>query len=203
MSADRDKIFASIKSALDPLPERTAYPDWEDSMPVSKKMDSSVSLKELFIRHLLAASGKACSSVDGLIQLLKDEDCSFGYCDPELASLLPEESGIQIETDYDMAKVDEYKFGITRASIAIAESGTIVLKDTETSARLAALAPWIHVAVINVSDIVATPLEAIQKFGNDPSIIFCTGPSKTADIEGILIEGVHGPGVQIALMLDN
>jgi L-lactate dehydrogenase complex protein LldG len=38
--------------------------------------------------------------------------------------------------------------------------------------------------------------------GSDPNIIWCTGPSKTADVEGILIEGVHGPGVQIALLVD-
>jgi len=32
-------------------------------------------------------------------------------------------------------------------------------------------------------------------------VIWCTGPSKTADVEGILIEGVHGPGQQIALVV--
>ncbi|MEX0323698.1 MAG: lactate utilization protein C [Puniceicoccaceae bacterium] len=201
MSNDRDTIFASIKSALEPLPERTECPDWADILPVSKKMDTSVSTKELFVRQHVAASGRACSSVDELIQLLKDEDCSFGYCDPELANLIPEDAGIQFDTDYDMAKVDEYKFGITKASTAIAESGTIVLKDGETSARLAALAPWIHIAVLSEVDIVSTHLEAIQQMADDPYIVFSTGPSKTADIEGILIEGVHGPGIQVALLL--
>ena len=42
---------------------------------------------------------------------------------------------------------------------------------------------------------------AIAAFGDSPNIIWCTGPSKTADVEGILIEGVHGPGEQIALLM--
>ena len=43
--------------------------------------------------------------------------------------------------------------------------------------------------------------DAIAAFGDSPNIIWCTGPSKTADVEGILIEGVHGPGEQIALLI--
>ena len=39
---------------------------------------------------------------------------------------------------------------------------------------------------------------AVAAFGNDRNVVWCTGPSKTADVEGILIEGVHGPGVQVA-----
>lgn len=42
--------------------------------------------------------------------------------------------------------------------------------------------------------------DAIAALGDDPNVIFCTGPSKTADVEGILIEGVHGPGEQVALI---
>ena len=42
---------------------------------------------------------------------------------------------------------------------------------------------------------------AIAALGDDPNVIFCTGPSKTADVEGILIEGVHGPGEQVALIV--
>ena len=43
--------------------------------------------------------------------------------------------------------------------------------------------------------------DAVAALGDDHYVIFCTGPSKTADVEGILIEGVHGPGEQVALIL--
>ncbi|WP_373372294.1 LUD domain-containing protein [Sorangium atrum] len=43
---------------------------------------------------------------------------------------------------------------------------------------------------------------AISALGGDPYVVWCTGPSKTADVEGILIQGVHGPGEPIALIVD-
>jgi L-lactate dehydrogenase complex protein LldG len=98
--------------------------------------------------------------------------------------------------------VDDYQFGITRGAGAIAETGTIILNDALTSARLAALAPWAHVAVISRRLLHSDLLQAVAALGSDPNVIWCTGPSKTADVEGILIEGVHGPGVQIAMFVD-
>ena len=201
MSNDREKIFSSIKAALEPLPERAPYPQWDDALAVSNAIDLSRPLKEQFAEKLTAASGRFFDSVDTVANFLKQEGLTLGYCDPKLAPLFGDVESSEIETTYDMAKVDAYQFGITRASAAIAESGTIVLKDGDTSARLGALAPWVHIAVIRESDIVPSPLQAIQKFGDDPSVIFCTGPSKTADVEGILIEGVHGPGVQAVLVV--
>jgi len=198
---DRDQIFAAIRKALEPLPERAAYPDWDDSMIVCKPSGEFDSLVDQFADKLAFASGKFIDSVDELGAYLDREGSRFGYCDPALAPLFESWDKISFETDFDQDKINDYTFGITKGSAAIAESGTIMLKDSETSARLGGLAPWIHIAVIREADIVATLGEAIQRFGNDPSIVFATGPSKTADVEGILIEGVHGPGIQIALVL--
>jgi L-lactate dehydrogenase complex protein LldG len=56
--------------------------------------------------------------------------------------------------------------------------------------------------VLYSEEIHRTIPEAIAALGDSPNIIWATGPSKTADVEGILIEGVHGPGEQIALLMD-
>jgi L-lactate dehydrogenase complex protein LldG len=59
----------------------------------------------------------------------------------------------------------------------------------------------VHVALVERAAIFADLPQAVAALGHDRNVIWCTGPSKTADVEGILIEGVHGPGVQIALIV--
>jgi len=58
------------------------------------------------------------------------------------------------------------------------------------------------VAVVPRSSLYSDLAQAVAALGSDPNVVWCTGPSKTADVEGILIEGVHGPGAQIALFVD-
>ncbi|WP_437901745.1 LUD domain-containing protein [Sorangium sp. So ce124] len=98
--------------------------------------------------------------------------------------------------------MDADDFGITRAAGAIAETGTVILDDATTSTRLSALAPWIHVAIVRRADIHRSLCAEISALGGDPYVVRCTGPSKTTDVEGILIQGVHGPGEPIALIVD-
>lgn len=58
--------------------------------------------------------------------------------------------------------VDDYSFGITSAAGAIAETGTRILTDGSTPSRLAALATWVHVAVVrreNIYSDISTALD--------------------------------------------
>jgi len=80
--------------------------------------------------------------------------------------------------------------GITMADMAVAETGSLVVSAKNGRARLASLAPPVHVVI--VGEIVATVEDAFAKMDQRTSVVV-TGTSRTADIEGILIRGVHGP----------
>jgi L-lactate dehydrogenase complex protein LldG len=88
--------------------------------------------------------------------------------------------------------------GITGADYALADTGTLVLFSSPQEARMISLLPPLHLAVIRQEQIL-TGLDELFSLeplpGNrSSSMVLITGPSRTADIEQILIRGVHGPG---------
>ncbi|MSU49912.1 MAG: hypothetical protein EXS37_12645 [Opitutus sp.] len=205
MTDDREAIMSRVRGALAPLHERAALPTYDADVAVLRQVLAGRDLAELFAERTRRVSGLAFTDPLALVAHLRAGGWLRGYCDPALwPPLAPHFAGgdFQIEHEFDRTRVDDYAFGITRAAGAIAESGTIVLNDATTSRRLAALAPWVHIAVVARATIVPDLTQAVTTFGADRNVIWCTGPSKTADVEGILIEGVHGPGVQIALIVD-
>lgn len=203
MTADRDQILARVHQALAPLTERAPLPDWDQELVHLRNASSSADAWATFAANTKAVNATPVADVAELIALLQKNHWRHGYCDPtlwpELKPAFPPE--FTIETRFDRTRVDDYAFGITAAVGAIAETGTIILGDLTTSTRLGALAPWVHIAVVRRETIFPDLTSAIIALPVDPNLIFVTGPSKTADVEGILIEGVHGPGVQVALLL--
>ncbi|MEO5916786.1 MAG: LUD domain-containing protein [Luteolibacter sp.] len=199
----RSAIFAKIESATSAIKDKAVYPKYDMSLVHSAPKLEGTDLWEIFARNFSAVNGKPMTSIGQLIDFLKTGNQLHGYCDPALYDSIGSQlaaAGLTVETEYDRNRYDDYKFGITQATGAIAESGSVILDDDRTSHRLAALSPWVHVAVVERNEIHRTIPDAIAAFGDSPNIIWCTGPSKTADVEGILIEGVHGPGEQIALL---
>jgi L-lactate dehydrogenase complex protein LldG len=180
---------------------RAAHPDFADTTATMTGLATG-DTSELFKERLQLVGGRAFDDTDALVAWLKAEGHVHGYCDPALWPKLSAAfgTGFTVETSFDRKHVDDYQFGITRAVGAIAETGSIILKDATTSSRLGALAPWVHIALVSKQQIFPDLISAVTALGDDPNIIWCTGPSKTADVEGILIQGVHGPGVQIALL---
>ncbi|HYP17188.1 MAG TPA: LUD domain-containing protein [Opitutus sp.] len=199
----RDQILSRVRSALAPLPERAALPDWERDLVILREARGSVDAWALFAERLRLVNGTPLASVPELIAYLEKNHYLHGYCDPalyqKLSAAFP--ATFTVETAFDRTRVDDYQFGLTAASGAIAETGTVILSDRDTSTRLGALAPWVHIAAVRRDQIHLDIPAAVAALPADPNVIWCTGPSKTADVEGILIEGVHGPGVQAALLL--
>ncbi len=202
---DRELVMSRIREALAPLPERAEYPEYDPQLPVCRAHPDFPDDWELFSHKMKQVNGTPIKGLDALGAWLREQGCTLGYCDPVMADELrahPTFAGLTLETTFERERVDDYSFGITRASGAIAETGSLMLKDADTSSRLGALAPWIHVALLKPEGLYPDTVTAIQHFGDDPSIIWATGPSKTADVEGILIEGVHGPGMQVCCLVE-
>ncbi len=85
---------------------------------------------------------------------------------------------------------------LTQCTLAIAETGTLVLQNVPGQGRRAAsLVPDYHLCLVDASCIVATVPEAIARLRSTATLptTFISGPSATADIEMTRIKGVHGP----------
>jgi len=88
--------------------------------------------------------------------------------------------------------------GISSADFALADTGTLVMLSSQAEARLVSLLPLLHVAVLPVERILTGLDELFTRLprpaDQTSSMVLITGPSRTADIEQILVRGVHGPG---------
>jgi L-lactate dehydrogenase complex protein LldG len=198
----RRLIFERVKTALAGIADKKQLPDYPADVAVSLGARVPGEAVARFCRNLESVRGRAFTDPAALGAWLKEQRATRGYCDPALVSWFATALGEGFTLDKTLVRerIDDYQFGITRAWGAIAETGSLILDDATTSSRLGALVPWIHIAVVAPGRILPDVGSAIAALGNDPNVIFCTGPSKTADVEGILIEGVHGPGEQVALI---
>ncbi|WP_193213124.1 LutC/YkgG family protein [Luteolibacter marinus] len=199
----RDRIFSKVRSALEGVKDKAAYPDYDPAV-LNSAPRLAGTLTEAFTRNLTAAGGNRIGSPAELAGFLQQAGLTRGYCDPALMDAIGNtlaSHGLTVETVYDRSRYEDYQFGITRASGAIAETGSLILDDALTSDRLAALSPWVHVAALREDEIHRSVPDAIAALGPSRNVLWATGPSKTADVEGILIEGVHGPGEQVAIFI--
>ena len=93
---------------------------------------------------------------------------------------------------------------VTRAPLAIAETGTLVQPARDASPASWHFRPGFEIAILKASDIVGHFEDALQKLKTQtlpPTINLITGPSRTGDIEQTLELGAHGPKALAVLIV--
>ena len=184
--SSRDDIFASIRGNL---------PRVDRPLPAVPMFDGSPaeSLLEAFKKSLHQMGGTFLdppASGDMLVPVRAKIAGGKIVC-----STVPEIAGNRdiatVNNPQDLADVD---FAIVRASFGVAETGSVLLSDADLHVNAVAYLAQHLIILLDPADIVVNLHHAYRRpeFRDRHYASFHTGPSATADIEGVLIHGAQG-----------
>ena len=111
---------------------------------------------------------------------------------------IPSDFEFYCDEEFNPYQIERFDGVVTRCALAIAETGTIVLRHAGDEARRAvSLIPDYHLCVVFAAQVVQRVPEGVRQMaamGAAP-LTTISGPSATSDIEMTRIKGVHGPRV--------
>lgn len=99
----------------------------------------------------------------------------------------------------------QYEAGLTGADFLVARTGSIVLNAASAGGRRLSVLPPLHIVIARAAQVVASLDEAFARMNDIAATSYMTiitGPSRTSDIEKILVLGAHGPKRLAVIVMD-
>lgn len=200
---DRDAFLARARGAgrphsFRPTVELTRVPSATPSRPVAD-------LAQRFAESVEAvgATFRAVDVRDVLAEVCAAEGVRTAVVsrDPECDGLggVLSSHGVDLRQPDSPAACAGVDLGVTGAAYGIALTGSVVVAADRAGCRTASLLPPVHLAIVRVGRLLATPEELFRHLprrfpnGMPSNLVLITGPSRSADIELQLTLGVHGP----------
>lgn len=205
MSDARAEILERVRASTGPAPGSSTardseYESIERLYRQNGTLDAGARL-ELFVDllHDYGATVYRCAE-DGIPQAVAQAMAARGKQALLISRDLPRSwlpEGFPIAREgLSYHEVDASEGVLTDCALAIAATGTIVLRHGAGEARRAlSLIPDYHLCVVHAAQVFETVPEGIRQmrtFGGVPMTTI-SGPSATSDIEMTRIKGVHGP----------
>jgi L-lactate dehydrogenase complex protein LldG len=103
------------------------------------------------------------------------------------------------DKSYDVHELETCDVGISECDALVAQTGSILVTNQSAGGRALSVLPPHHIVLARCEQLIADLPAAFELLKNKyaanyPSMIsFITGPSRTGDIERILVLGAHGP----------
>ncbi len=183
--SSRDAILAAVR-ANQPAPAPAIPP-----IPLFER--TSRSLLDEFWENLTSMGGKLAPALDagGLDAWLRaqfPDAAVICSATPEVRGTRPLDRGAQ---PAELADVD---VGVVRAAFGVAETGSVWLSENELQVNALAYLAQHLVILLDPTRIVGHLHQAYRdpRFNTARYAVLVTGPSATADIEGVLIHGAQG-----------
>jgi L-lactate dehydrogenase complex protein LldG len=163
---------------------------------------NSTQLKTSF--HLLQSEAEAAATLAKLAQaeswrrVAAHSDGAHGPATRAMVSAL-NLPGVWTDTGYDVREMESCDAGISECDALVAQTGSVLVTSRSAGGRALSVMPPHHVVLARreqlLPDLPAAFALLQEKYdGKYPSFIaFITGPSRTGDIERILVLGAHGP----------
>jgi L-lactate dehydrogenase complex protein LldG len=193
----RDEILARLRTALGPAPSAPPVPrdyrvddDGEAGARLALFVDRLVDYKAAVTRcRPDELAGAVAAALAGANRVVVPADVPDGWLTAYRGTVVPD--GPQPLTVADLDAADAVLTGCT---VAIAQTGTIVLDGGSAQGRRAlTLVPDHHVCVVDADQVVGGVPAGVRRLTPTRPLTFISGPSATSDIELRRVEGVHGP----------
>lgn len=216
----REEILKSLESALSESDRNTPLPP----PPSGKEIFSDYPHEDLpgvFFQNLLLLRGEGTSgeSMEELAKFLGnifstlDPGVIYGQDLPLLRAIvqrisIPQTRPVLWRSDSDIGNKElaSSVAAITSADAFIARTGSVALRSSTAGGRRLSVLPPVHIVIGNTSQVRPSLENWYSEVAEDPSWSFGTvisGPSRTGDIEKILVLGAHGPKRLIVLLLND
>lgn len=225
----KEKILARIREALRipaptpaqihghhaGTPPKEYSRDFRDAMPPAGTTPAE--RLEIFKNNLDALKGQfvACKNIADAREKFEALCVERGWtkiathraplCDGVVA---PEKSPIITDDGYDKNTLGAAAVGVSECECLVAQTGSVMFSARACGGRALSILPPVHIVLAKQSQLVGDITDAYAviraKYGeNLPDCLgFITGPSRTGDIERILVLGAHGPKELFVFLLE-
>lgn len=190
----------------------------------------SITSEEFEFNHVMTEHGNAVYETDlgeFIVQLLDERPMhilapAVHVPRERTAEIFSKVAGREMPTDPEKLTMFAREFlrdkyfkadvGFSGANFITADTGTIFLVENEGNIRFATNAPEVHIAVIGVEKLMPSlsdamlGLEVLMRYAGylvTSYVSMISGPSKTGDIEKVIVYGAHGPKELHVIFLDN
>lgn len=197
MSEARAQILGRVRAALDDRPPASDVP-WVYGLPVGT---GGLGLVERFVERVTdyrATVDRVGNDGVGAAIAAALRDSGRVVADETVRRTWPDSAPWVTDDALTPHQLDEVDAVVTTATIAVANTGTIVLTHGAGQGRRAlSLVPDVHVCVVRADQIVDDIPAAVAALRASElhrrPLTWISGPSATSDIELDRVEGVHGP----------